>query len=106
MDNVEIILGIGLLVVGTYSLRLAGPFMRARFGQLQSYQGLTDELSSILLFSLAIGAALFEAGEFAGYARLLGFLVAAFLAYKRASFLLVILSASITTAGLRLMGVA
>jgi hypothetical protein len=55
---------------------------------------------------LAIATALFEANEFAGFARLMGFIVAAILAYKRVPLLIVILLAASTTALLRLLGVS
>jgi len=69
------------------------------------FEGLANELSRILLFSLAVTAALFEASQFAGFARLMGFLVAVCLVYKKAPFIIIVLSAAITTALLRLFGI-
>jgi len=47
----------------------------------------------------------FEANQFAGFARLIGFSVAVILVYKKAPFIMVVLSAAITTALLSLFGV-
>lgn len=104
MDNQNILMGIFLLAIGSYGLRLAGPYMRQNLVKLPNIDVLSNELGQILLFSLAIAAALFEADEFAGFARLIGFLVAALLAYKKAPFLVIILLAASTTALLRQLG--
>ncbi|KZM44121.1 hypothetical protein OA92_05305 [Marinomonas sp. SBI22] len=106
MDNQNILLGILVLALGSYSLRLAGPYLRQQLTRFPNIEVLSNELGQILLFSLAIATALFEANEFAGFARLMGFIVAAILAYKRVPLLIVILLAASTTALLRLLGVS
>lgn len=106
MDNQNILLGILILALGSYSLRLAGPYLRQHLTRFPDIEVLSNELGQILLFSLAIATAVFEVGEFAGFARLIGFVIAAFLAYKRVPLLIIILLAASATALLRLLGVS
>ncbi len=46
--------------------------MRQYLSRFPEFEGLANELSRILLFSLAVTAALFEANQFAGFARVIG----------------------------------
>lgn len=106
MDNLTLLQGILILALGSYGLRIAGPYMRQYLVRFSGLENVSTELSSILLFSVAITAAIYEANQFAGLARLFGFLVAAFLTYKKAPFIIIVLSAAITTAFLRQLGIA
>lgn len=106
MDNHSLILGIFILVMGSYAFRLSGPYLRQHFPNIAEFESLSNELTLILLFSLAITAALFEAGEFSGIARICSFLLAAYLAYKRVPLLIIVILASTTAALLRLLGMS
>jgi hypothetical protein len=106
MDNLTLLQGILILALGSYGLRIAGPYMRQHLMSFSKLEKIASELSGILLFSVAITAALFEASHFAGFSRLLGFLVAAFLTYKKMPFIIIVLSAAITTAILRALGMS
>jgi|GEM_PF-2917503 len=59
--------------------------MRQFLSRFPEFEGLANELSRILLFSLAVTVALFEASQFAGFARLMEFLVAVCLVYKKSA---------------------
>jgi hypothetical protein len=61
--------------------------------------------AAALLAALAGTAALTDAGVFAGVARPAGVAVGAVLAWRRAPFIVVVVAAAATAAGLRLLGV-
>jgi len=59
----------------------------------------------VLLAALVATAALLEGPGLAGFARPAGVAVGGVLAWRKASFVVVVLAAAATTAGLRLLGV-
>ena len=92
------------LAVGTYAFRLTGVLLRDR----ELPAGVRRALplaAAALLAALTATAALTEAGGFAGVARPAGVAVGALLAWRRAPFLVVVVAAAATAAGLRLCGV-
>ncbi|GAY11664.1 AzlD domain-containing protein [Pseudonocardia sp. N23] len=94
-----------VLGVGTYLMRLAGLLLRGRVEVPEKVQRLLDLGATALLVALAATAALTEGGGFAGWARPAGVAVGAAAALLRVPFVLVVLLAAGTTAGLRLFGV-
>ncbi|MCD0449894.1 AzlD domain-containing protein [Actinocorallia sp. API 0066] len=98
------LLAVLVLAVGTYAFRLAGPLAARRF-DLERLRAPLAAVAVVLLVALAATSALAEGQHFAGWARPTGVAVAAVLAWRRASFVVVVLAAAGVTAGLRLLGV-
>lgn len=94
------------LAAGTYLVRLAGILLRDRVTLPQRLARLTDLGATALLVALVATAALTEAGGFAGWARPAGVLVGGVAAWLKVPFVLVVVLAAGTTAGLRALGVA
>jgi branched-subunit amino acid transport protein len=94
------------LAVGTYAFRLAGVVLRDRLDLPEGVRRVLPIAAAALLAALAATAALTEAGRFVGVARPAGVLVGAVLAWRRAPFVVVVVAAAATAAGLRLLGVA
>lgn len=103
---------LGLLVpvvvlgVGTYGFRLAGTLLQSRYRLPTGVTRLVDRGVVVLLTALVVTAAVLEVGAFAGTARIVGVAVGGVLAWRRAPFVLVVVAAAGTTAGLRALGVA
>jgi branched-subunit amino acid transport protein len=95
-----------VLAVGTYAFRLVGPVLHGRVELPARVQELLAAGAVVLLVALLATGALTEGGAFAGWARPVGVLVGGVLAWRRAPFLVVVLGAAATTAGLRAVGVA
>jgi branched-subunit amino acid transport protein len=93
------------LAVGTYTLRLTGVLLRDRLHLSARVRRVLPMAAAALLAALAATAALTEAGAFAGIARPAGVAVGALLAWRRAPFVVVVVAAAVTAAGLRLAGV-
>jgi branched-subunit amino acid transport protein len=106
MDNPALVLAaILVLAAGTFALRLAGPLMRSRFELSDRVQQLLSTAAVLLLAALVATAALTAGQTHAGIARPVGVLVGGVLAWRRAPFVLVVVAAAATAAGLRLLGV-
>ncbi|MEM6158987.1 AzlD domain-containing protein [Erwinia sp. P6884] len=103
--TLSIVTGIALLAAGTFAMRFAGYRLGTRLPLSARTQLLLTDAATLLLFSVAATAALFENQHFAGFARLGGVLFAALLAWRKAPLILVILSACAVTALLRTAGV-
>lgn len=100
-----IILGIGLLALGTYSIRFAGFHLGAKFSFSEKYQVLLSNGATVLLCAIAVTTTFFEGQHFAGFARIFGVTLALFLIWKKVPLLLVICLATVGTAVLRLLGI-
>ncbi|ADB30651.1 branched-chain amino acid transport [Kribbella flavida DSM 17836] len=106
MDNPLLVLGAVLvLAAGTFAMRVAGPLMRSRFELPDRVQQMLGTAAVVLLTALVATAALTDGDGHAGIARPAGVLVGGVLAWRRAPFVLVVVSAAVTAAGLRLLGV-
>lgn len=106
MTNTPLLLaGIGVLAVGTFSMRFAGPALRSRFEVPERAQQLLAAAAIVLLSALVATSALTEGHGPAGIARPAGVLVGGVLAWRKAPFVLVVVAAAATAAGLRLLGV-
>lgn len=93
------------LAAGTYLTRLSGILLRGRLRLPARVARLVDLGATALLVALVATAALLAGAEFAGWARPAGVAVGALAAWRRAPFVLVVVLAAATTAGLRLLGV-
>lgn len=100
-----LLVAIAVLALGTFAFRYAGPALRRR-GVPPHVQTVLATAATLLLFAVAVTSAVTEDQEFAGFARPLGVVVAGVLAWKKAPFVVVVLSAAVTAAALRLVGIA
>ena len=94
------------LAAGTYLTRLAGLVLRDRLRLPARVERYVDLGATALLVALVTTAALLDGSAFAGWARPAGVAVGALAAWRRAPFVLVVVLAAATTAGLRALGVA
>jgi branched-subunit amino acid transport protein len=101
----RMLLAILILAVGTFSLRIAGPMMRTRFELPERAEKVMAAAAVVLLAALVATAALTDGHGTAGIARPAGVLVGGVLALRKAPFVLVVVAAAATAAGLRLLGV-
>lgn len=93
------------LAAGTYLLRLAGLLLRDRISMPERVQRYVDLGATALLVALVATAALTEDGGPAGWARPVGVAVGALAAWRKAPFVLVVVLAAASTAGLRAIGI-
>lgn len=99
------IAAVAVLAGGTFAFRYAGPALQGRISLPVRYEGLIATASIVLLAALVATQALVEGDGFAGWARPSGVLVAGVLAWYKTPFIVVVLAAAATTAGLRMLGV-
>lgn len=104
-DPVVLVAATLVLAVGTFAFRVAGPLLRARVRISDRTQQLVAISAVVLLAALVATSALMEGHEFAGVARPAGVAVGGVLAWRKAPFVLVVVGAAATAAGLRLLGV-
>lgn len=100
-----LVIGTVVLGLGTFAFRFAGPMLRSRL-ELSPRLEQVMALSAVALLAAVVGTATFVEGSgFSGMARACGVAVGGVLAWRRAPFVVVVLSAAATAAGLRLLGV-
>lgn len=104
-SSMTLVVAVLVLGVGTYAFRLAGPLLAGRFDLSPRVEELLVLTTVVLLTALVATQALFESHDFAGYARPAGVAVGGLLAWRKVPFVLVVLAAAGTAAGLRLLGV-
>ncbi|TDW69947.1 AzlD domain-containing protein [Kribbella pratensis] len=105
MNTPVLLVGIMVLAIGTFSLRVAGPALRSRFEVPERAQQVLAVAAIVLLTALVATSALMDGHGPAGVARPAGVLVGGVLAWRKAPFVLVVVAAAATAAGLRLLGV-
>lgn len=93
-----------VLGAGTFAYRVAGPLLRTQFTLSLKLQELMGIAATVLLVALAVTSAVSDGREPADLARPIAVLVAGVLAWRRAPFVVVVLAAAGTAAGLRLLG--
>jgi branched-subunit amino acid transport protein len=93
------------LGAGTYLMRLTGLVLRDRIAVPARVERYVDLGATALLVALVATAALTDGDGFAGWARAAGVAVGALAAWLRAPFVLVVVLAAATAAGLRFLGV-
>lgn len=94
-----------VLAVGTYAFRLAGPLLRDRMRLPDRVKELMSISATVLLVALVATSSLTKGQGFAGWALPAGVLVGGLAAWRKAPFVVVVLLAAATTAGLRFSGV-
>lgn len=94
-----------VLGAGTFAFRFAGPILRARMKLSPRVKRLLTVSSVVLLAALVATTALLQGQDFAGIARPAGVAVGGVLAWRNAPFVVVVVAAAATAAGLRLLGV-
>lgn len=104
-EHWPLILAVLALGVGTFAFRFAGPVLRARVELSPHVERLAAMAAVVLLGALVATSALLDGAEFAGVARPAGVVVGGVLAWRRAPFVVVVVAAAATAAGLRLLGV-
>ena len=100
-----LLISAALLGIGTFAFRAAGPVLHAHITLGPRVQTLMSSAATVLLVSLCATSAIFDGREAADLARPAGVAVAVLLAWRRAPFVVVVLAAAATAAGLRLLGV-
>jgi branched-subunit amino acid transport protein len=99
------VLAVLVLAVGTYAFRVVGPLLRKRVELPKRVEELMSTAALVLLVALVATAALMDGRQFAGVALPVGVLVGGLLAWRKAPFIVVVIAAAATTAGVRLLGV-
>lgn len=102
----SVIAGIALLAIGTFAMRFAGYKLGERMPLSERARTLLADAAILLLLAVAATSTFYEAGRFAGYARLTGVVVALLLAWRKAPLIVVIIAAAVATAGMRYAGIA
>jgi branched-subunit amino acid transport protein len=95
-----------ILAAGTFAIRLAGPLLRDRFTLPERVREILSASATVLLLALVAVSALTNGKQFGGWALALGVVVGGVAAWRKLPFIVVIVLAAATTAGLRLAGVA
>ncbi|PHM69803.1 AzlD domain-containing protein [Xenorhabdus sp. KJ12.1] len=104
-DYSLIIIGIAILSLGTYLMRFGGAKLGNKLALSERSQALLSDAATTLLFAVALAATFYESEHFAGMARVLGVVIAVFLAWRKVPLIVVILSAAFITALLRYAGI-
>ncbi|HAT1611708.1 TPA: AzlD domain-containing protein [Raoultella planticola] len=105
-DITLFIVGMAILSAGTYLMRLGGAKLGSRLALSERSQALLSDAATVLLFSVALATTFYEGEHFAGMARVLGVGFAVFLAWRKMPLIVVIVSAAVVTALLRLAGLS
>ena len=105
-DITLFIVGMAILSAGTYLMRLGGAKLGSRLALSERSQALLSDAATVLLFSVALATNFYEGEHFAGMARVLGVGFAVFLAWRKMPLIVVIISAAVITALLRLAGLS
>ena len=99
------LVGVGVVVGAvTYAFRAAGPWLGDRLHVPEQVEQLMADAAVVLLTALVATATFFDGHAFAGPSRVIGVAVGAVLAWRRVSFVLVVVGAAAVTAVLRLLG--
>lgn len=99
-----LVIATGVLGAGTFAFRCAGPVLRARVRVSPRMERFMAVAVAVLLSALVATSALTEGDAFAGPARAAGVALGGVLAWRRAPFITVVLSAAAATALLRVCG--
>ncbi|GAB05405.1 AzlD domain-containing protein [Gordonia amarae] len=102
----SVLIGVAVLAVGTYLLRLAGPLLQSRIRLSDGTRRVLDRGAVVLLVAVAVTGALYADGDFTGWARPLGVGAGVVAAFFKPPLVAIVLIAAVTTAALRAAGVA
>ncbi|KPD02231.1 AzlD domain-containing protein [Moellerella wisconsensis] len=95
--------GILLLALATYLMRASGALLQGRIILSEYSKTLFSAAAIIILFSVAMTSTLFEGTQFSDGAKIIGVIVAGILTWYQKPFIVIVLSASIVTALLRIL---
>ncbi|EMJ7518986.1 MULTISPECIES: AzlD domain-containing protein [Providencia] len=95
--------GVLLLAVGTYLMRASGALLRGRVILSENSKALFSAAAIIILFSVAVTSTLFSGEQLSDWQKIVGVLVAGVLTWYKKPFIVIVLSAAIVTALLRLI---
>ncbi len=98
--------GVLILAIGTYLLRLVGPFMGRRVQITDSVDRVITAAAVTLLTAVVVTNTLYESGSFAGWSRVAGVAVGSLCTLLRAPFVVIIIAAAAATALLRWFGMS
>lgn len=101
-----ILAALAVLGAGTYLMRFAGAKLGSRLVLSERAGKMLNDAATTLLFSVALATTFFEAGHFAGIARVTGVAVAVILAWRQFPLIFVILAAATITSLLRFLGIS
>lgn len=104
-DPLTLAVAVAVLAGATFAFRAAGPLLRSRITVPARVERLLETSAAVLLVAVVATTALIEEQDFAGFARPAGVLAGGVLAWRGAPFVVAVLTAAGTTAGLRLFGV-
>ena len=106
MGNMTLfIVGIAILSLGTYLMRLGGAKLGSRLALSERSPALRSDAATGQQFSGALATTFYEGEHFAGMARVLGVGFAVFLAWRKLPLIVVIVAAAVVTALLRMAGI-
>jgi branched-subunit amino acid transport protein len=105
MTTTALLIAVLVLGAGTFAFRLTGPLLADRIDLSPRVEEVLNLATVVLLTALVATAAVYASKDFAGYARPIGVLVGGVLAWRKAPFVVVVVAAAATAAGLRLVGV-
>jgi branched-subunit amino acid transport protein len=94
-----------VLAVGTCAFRLAGPLLRDRIRLPDRVRDLMTTAATVLLVALVATSSLTDGHRFAGWALPAGVAVGGLAAWRKLPFVVVVVLAAETTAGLRSIGI-
>lgn len=103
MSTASIVMGIAILAVGTYAMRVSGILLNNREGVSGRLKETLSLCAIVILFSVAMTSTFFDGEQLADLSKVIGVGVAGILTWKKKPFILIVLSAAIVTAGLRWM---
>ncbi|MTC57186.1 AzlD domain-containing protein [Providencia rustigianii] len=104
MENPWLIVsGILILAIGTYLMRASGAILKGKVALTESSKALFSAAAIVILFSVAITSTLFSGEQISDIAKVIGVVVAGILTWYRQPFIVIVLSAAIVTALLRLL---
>lgn len=92
-----------VLGAGTFAYRAAGPILNSRFTMKPRTVELMSTAAIVLLVALMVTSTFADGQEYADPARPIGVLVGGVLAWRRAPFVVVVVSAAATAAMVRLV---
>ena len=98
-----IVASAAVLGVGTFAYRAAGPLLHSRFTMKPRTVALMSTAAIVLLVALMVTSTFADGKDLADPARPLGVLVGGVLAWRRAPFVVVVISAAATAALVRLV---
>lgn len=105
MTSLSLVIGITILAVATYTLRISGILLGSKATLTPRATDTLNLGTTVLLLAVAATAALYDGIYFDGLARPAGVLAAAVCAIYKRPIIVTVLVAAFVTAGLRFLGI-